>query len=208
MGRFLSVTWLGVYSVALTLSESAGAIVGRLIGGVMYPVLSQAARTEESRVADLYYKLRLKLDSFSMTATGLLAGAGGWIVHALWDKRYVDAAWILRILCFRVAVGLVVGPGETCLFSLGHTRFGFQRSVIRLIGAALFIPLGWKLGGVAGLVWGTVATELSTVIAIWPKLRELRILRLRRELLSAALFTAAFAAGAAIRPWLPNIHLR
>jgi O-antigen/teichoic acid export membrane protein len=208
MGRFLSVTWLGIYSVALTLSEAAGAIVGRLISGVMYPVLSQAARTADSAVGDLYYRLRFKLDAFSMTSTGLLAGAGGWIIHVLWDKRYADAAWILRILCFRVAVALVVGPSETCLFSLGHTRYSFQRSVIRLIGAAVFIPLGFKLGGVAGLVWGTVATEAATVVAIWPKLRELRILRLRRELLSAGIFAAAFAVGATVLPWLPNIHFR
>ena len=208
MGRLLSVTWLGVYSVALTLSEAANAIVGRLIGGVMYPVLSQTARTAEASVADVYYRLRLKLDALSMIGTGLLAGAGGWFIHVLWDKRYTDAAWILRILCFRVAVGLVVGPSETCLFSLGHTRYGFQRSVIRLIAAALFIPLGWKLGGVKGLVWGTVATELSTVIAVWPKLFELRILRLRREALSVGIFTAAFALGASLLPWLPNVHLR
>jgi O-antigen/teichoic acid export membrane protein len=208
MGRLLSVAWLGVYSVALTLSEAVSAVVGRLVSGVLYPVLSQAARTSEATIADVYYRLRLKLDTLSMIGTGLLAGAGGWFVHVLWDKRYTDAAWILRILCFRVAVSLIVGPGETCLFSLGHTRYGFQRSLTRLVAAAVFIPLGWKLGGVKGLVWGTVATEFSTVIAVWPKLFELRIIRLRREALSVGLFTAAFALGAALLPWLPNVHLR
>ena len=208
MGRLLSATWLGVYSVALTLSETAGAIVGRLISGVMYPVLSEAARDPQAAIADLYYRLRLRLDVFSMAGTGLLAGAGGWIVHALWDKRYVDAAWILRILCFRMAVALIVGPSETCLFSMGHTRYGFKRSVYRLIAAAVCIPGGWYLGGVKGLVWGTVVTELSTVIAIWPKMISLKILRLRRELLSVGILAAAFGLGAAVMPWLPKVHLR
>jgi O-antigen/teichoic acid export membrane protein len=208
MGRFLNATWLGVYTVALTLSEAAGAVIGRLVSGVMYPVLSQAARTPDGKVAELYYRLRLRLDAFSMSGTGLLAGAGGWIVHVLWDKRYTDAAWILRILCFRVAVSLIVGPSETCLLALGHARYNFKRSVTRLIAAAVCIPLGWYLGGVEGLVWGTVATEATTFFAIWPKMRELGILRYRRELLSIGIFAAAFALGAAVVPWLPMIHVR
>jgi O-antigen/teichoic acid export membrane protein len=208
MGRLLSVAWLGVYAVALTLSEAASSICGRLVSGVMFPVLGQAGRETDGKVADVYYRLRLKLDLLSMTGSGLLAGMGGWFVHVLWDQRYTDAAWILRILCFRVGLALIITPGETCLYALGHTRNVFQRSVTRLIGAIVLMPLGWKLGGVKGLVWGVVATELSTVIAIWPKLLELRILRLRREALSVAMFAAAFAIGAALLPWLPNVHLR
>jgi O-antigen/teichoic acid export membrane protein len=208
MGRLLNAAWLGIYSVALTLSEAAGAVIGRLVSGVMYPVLSQAARSPDGNVAELYASLRLKLDAFSMSTTGLLAGAGGWIVHVLWDKRYTDAAWILRILCFRVAVSLIVSPGETCLFALGHTRYGFRRSIFRLMAAAVCMPLGWYLGSVKGLVWGAVATESFTVLAVWPKLRELGILRLRREALSIGIFGAAFAVGALIMPWLPQLHVR
>jgi len=208
VGRFLGVTWLGVYSIALTLSDAAGAVVNRLISGVLYPVLSEAARGGQQGLPDLYYRLRLRLDLLAMAGTGLLAGAGGWLIHTLWDQRYVDAAWMLRILCVRVAVGLIVGPGETCLFSLGHTRFGFQRSVMRLLAALLFLPVGWHTAGVQGLVWGTVATEVTTVFAIWPKLRSLGILRLRRELLSVALFAGGLLLGAALLPWLPRVHLR
>jgi O-antigen/teichoic acid export membrane protein len=208
MGKLLSAAWLGIYSIALTLSDAAGSVVGRLVSGVMYPLLSQSARTMGSGVADLYYRLRLKLDTFSMAGTGLLAGAGGWIVHTLWDKRYTDAAWILRILCFRTAIGLLVGPAENCLFSLGHTRYGFQRSFMRLVAAAVCIPVGWKMSGVKGLVWGTVVTEAVAGLAIWPKMYELGILRLRRELLAVAIFAAAFGLGVTILPWLPILHVR
>jgi O-antigen/teichoic acid export membrane protein len=208
MGRLVSVAWLGVYAVALTLSEAAGAVVNRLVSGVMYPVLSQAGREADGKIADLYYRLRLRLDAFSMTATGFLAGLGTWIIAALWDSRYVDAGWILRILCVRVAVQLIVGPGETCLFSLGHTRFGFKRSVVRLVGATVCIPLGWWLGGIKGLVWGAVITEMLTVFAVWPKLIELKILRIQRELLAILLFVAALGLGAALALVLPELHLR
>jgi O-antigen/teichoic acid export membrane protein len=208
MGRLLGTVWLGIYSVALNLSEMVGAVVNRLIGGVLYPVLSEAGRESGSNISAIYYRLRLRLDAMSMTATGLLAGAGGWIVETLWDHRYADAAWILRILCVRTALALIIGPGETCLTALGHTRFGFLRSLCRLVGASICIPLGWYLGGVRGVMWGAVTAELFTIVAVWPKSRSLGILRFRRELISPTIFLVAFGFGRLVLPWLPRFHVR
>ncbi|MDX2021251.1 MAG: oligosaccharide flippase family protein [Deltaproteobacteria bacterium] len=208
LGRFLGAGWLGIYSVALNLSEAVSAVIGRLIGGIVYPVLSQAAREPGSDMSAMYYRVRLRLDALSMTGTGLLVGMGGWVITTLWDDRYTDAAWILRILCVRVAVSCIVGPGETCLFSLGHTRYGFWRSVSRLVSTLVGIPLGWHFGGVVGVIWASVLAEVPAFFIVWPKLRSLKILRLRRELLSVGIFLAAMGVGLAILPWLPRIHVR
>ena len=143
-----------------------------------------------------------------MGMTGFLAGAGGWIVQVLWDHRYVDAAWILQILCVRVAVTLIVSPSETCLFALGHTRYGFQRSVTRLLASLVCLPIGWHYAGVKGVIWATAVTEVVTVLAVWPKCRRLGILRLSGELRAVAIFAVAFAAGLLLRRWLPDLHLR
>ncbi|HEY2902148.1 MAG TPA: oligosaccharide flippase family protein [Polyangia bacterium] len=208
MGRFLGAAWLGVYAIALNLSDAIGAVVQRLIGSIMYPVLGHAGRDEQSDVAALYDRMRRKLDLLSMTATGFLAGVGTWIVHALWDSRYENAGWILQILCVRVAIGALVSPGETCLYALGQTQYVFRRSFFRLLGAIVLVSAGWYLDGVIGVMWGVAATELFTGLAIWPRLRQLRILHWRRELLAVALFLIALAAGIAVRHLLPAVHLR
>jgi O-antigen/teichoic acid export membrane protein len=208
IGRFLGAAWLGVYSIALMLSDAAGSLVSRLVNGVMYPVLSEAARRDGGNIGALYYRLRRRFDLLSMVGTGLLGGLGTWIVLALWDKRYAAAAWILQILSVRVAISSLVSPSETCLFSLGHTRQGFQRSVARLLTALIAIPAGWHFWGVKGLVWGTVAAEGATLFAIWPKTRQLGILRIGRELASVGIFLCAFALGRIVSPWLPILHAR
>jgi O-antigen/teichoic acid export membrane protein len=208
LGRFLGVAWLGVYSVAANLSDSLGAVIIRLVNGVMYPALSAAARSNRDDISDFYYRLRKRLDLLAMSGAGFLTGAGGWIVEVLWDRRYTDAAWILQVLCVRVAVTLIVSPSETCLFALGHTRYGFQRSITRLFASLVCLPAGWYLAGIRGVVWGTVATELFTVFAVWPKFKSLGILQISKELRSIAIFGAFMAAGALLRPWLPHIHLR
>jgi O-antigen/teichoic acid export membrane protein len=143
-----------------------------------------------------------------MAGTGLLAGAGGWIIQSLWDQRYSDAAWILRILCIKVALASIIGLGETCLFAMGHTKYGFWKSLSRFVAIIVALPLGWHFGGVLGVLWLSVVAELPAVFIIWPKLHQLKILRLHRELLSIALFLATFGVGIILLPWLPEIHVR
>jgi O-antigen/teichoic acid export membrane protein len=207
LGRLLGASWLGVYSVAINVSDAIGVVVTRVINGVMYPALSQVGREVGSNASSLYYRMRLRLDALSMTATGFVAGMGGWIVRVLWDQRYADAGWILQVLCVRLAISLLVAPAETCLFSLGHTRYGFFRSLTRLLATLILLPVGWHFAGVKGVVWGTVAAEFPTILAVWPQSRRLGILRVRRELLSVAVFLIALAAGHFLSPLLPAIHL-
>lgn len=208
LGRFLGTAWLGVYGIAVNLSEMMSSVVMRIIGGVVYPVLSEAGRDPTKNLSEFFYRVRLRLDLLSMSAAGFLGGAGAWIVHLLWDQRYANASWIVQLLCIRVAIMLIVSPTETCLFALGHTRYLFARSLTKLIGSAVCIPVGWYLGGIKGVIWGTVVAELPTVLAVWPRAYALGILRLRRELLAVAIFVGANLLTRLVIPLLPNIRLR
>jgi O-antigen/teichoic acid export membrane protein len=208
MGRFLGAAWLGVYGIALSLTDAVSSVVGRLVSSIMYPVLSEAGREPEADVAHIYDRLRRKLDVLSMCATGFLAGVGSWIVHALWDRRYDNAGWILQILCIRVALMALVTPAESCLFALGQTQYVFRRSLFRLIGAVSFVSAGWYVAGVKGVIWGVTATELFTGLAVWPRMRDLRVFRFRRELTAIAIFLAALGLGTGVSHLLPEIHRR
>lgn len=205
--KYLGMAWLGVYSVALNLSDAVSALLNRLIGGIIYPLLSHTNRDPESDMSSVYYRVRLRMDALAMTGTGLLAGAGGWIIKSLWDERYANAAWILQILCLKVAIATIIGFGETCLFSIGQTRYGFYKSLSRLVFIAAGIPIGWYAGGVIGVLWASVLAELPAIFFIWPKLHQQKILRLRRELLSVVIFLAAFGLGSIVLPYLPVIQI-
>jgi O-antigen/teichoic acid export membrane protein len=208
LGRFLGAAWLGVYGIALNLTEILSALIGRIGSGIMYPALSRAAKEPGRDLSAFFYRFRLRLDLLSMSSMGLLAGAGGWLVRLLWDTRYANAAWIVQILSIRVAITLIVTPTETCLLALGQTRNLFLRSSIRLLGTLTCIPIGWYLGGVKGVIWGAVVSEIPTIFAVWPRSRHLGILRIRRELLAIGIFCAAYLVGRVLLPWLPNLHLK
>lgn len=206
LGRFLGAAWLGIYGIATNLGEAIANLVFRIINGVIYPALSQHSRDGRD-IGHVYYRLRLRLDAAAMPALGLLAGLGPWIVGFIYDERYAAAGWILRILCVRIALSFVIAPNEAILFTLGHTRYGFLRSVTRLVATIVFIPVGWYLGGIQGVIWGTVAAEGCTLFAVWPKNYSLGILRVRRELLALCFFGATFLLAFALCRVLPHVHL-
>ena len=207
-GRYFGAKELGVYQVAAELSNSAAAVVERLIAGVLYPLLSRA-RTERSpeELTSIYYRARLALDLFAQSALGFLCAIGAWIVELIWDPRYWGAGSFLPMLCLRAATSCLVTPAECCLTSLGMPRYGFWRSLIRAVSVWLALPIGFHFGGVPGMVWAVAVTELPSLVLVWFRFRTLGMLRVGRELMAVAIFVAAYAVGSAIVPWLPEWHL-
>jgi O-antigen/teichoic acid export membrane protein len=207
LGRFLGAAWLGVYAVALNLSDAIGALASRMVTSVLYPGLSQVARDKNRDFSEFYYRLRLRLDLLSMSATGFLAGSGAWVVHALWDARYENAGWIIQILCLRTAVGCLITPPEWALIAHGLTRYSFWRSTSRLVANVVLVPIGWWLWGVSGVIWATGVSELVAGLPVWAKARSLNVFKLHRELIPIAIFVIAFAAGRGLVHLLPPVRL-
>lgn len=207
-GRFSGAAWLGIYSIAVNLSEALASVVSRMIGSLLYPALGRMSTAAPEEIGRAYYHFRLRLDLLSMLGSGFLGGFGGWIIYALWDSRYSGAAWMLQILCVRVALGALASPAETCLTAQGLPRFGFLRSLSRGITSAVAIPVGYHFYGVPGVIWAGVVSELPSFFVVWPALYRRNQLRISRELLAVALFVVAFGAGTLLKLVIPEVHVR
>jgi O-antigen/teichoic acid export membrane protein len=197
LGRFLGMSVLGVYNIALFLSEAVGTAINRVTHGVFFPVFSRAARDGPERLREVYYAARLRTDLLAVPALGGLAVLGDDVVRLLYDARYAEAGWILQALCLRVAMSCILDPCETCLFALGHTRYGFLGNVAMTAWIWIAIPVGWSLAGLEGLVVATSLSGLPILATLWPAFYRLGVLRPERE----AIAIASFAAGAGLG-WL------
>jgi O-antigen/teichoic acid export membrane protein len=195
LGRFLGVATLGIYTIAVFLSEALGAVASKITHGVFYPIFSQVRREEPERLQEVYYKTRLRLDALSMLPLGLVAVLGDWVVHILYDARYADAGWMLQALTIRVAMGCVLIPCETCLFSMGYTRYGFFQNIGRSSWILIGVPVGYYAWGIEGVVWVTALSEVPVIFTLWPPFYKLGLLKLSRELLAWAIFAVGAALG-------------
>ena len=205
LARFIGMGPLGVYSIAVYLSDAVGALVSRITGGVLYPILSQLARDSPDRIRSAYYKTRLRLDLLSLTSLGALLGLAQTVVDILYDERYSDAGWMLQPLCIRVAMACMLGQCETCLNSLGHTRYGFYRAIGQTVWVFIGVPIGWAYWGVEGVIWAVALTHVPAMVLLWLPFHSLGLLRLSRELLAVAFFVVGAIGGHLASPYVNAI---
>lgn len=198
LGEFLGVAMLGIYSIAVMLTDSLATASNRITHGVFYPVFSQVQREEPWRMRDLYYKVRLALDGMSLLPIGVLAVLAHDVVELLYDDRYKEAGWMAQALCMRVALSCMLVPAETCLFSLGQTQYGLYRNIGRAVWVLLGVPLGYHFWGIQGVVWATATSELPVLIILWVPLWRRGLLRLSREALAIGLLAVGVMIGLAL----------
>jgi O-antigen/teichoic acid export membrane protein len=195
LGRYLGVTELGVYSIGVMLSEAISTPITRVTHGILYPVLSRVYREDTGRLGTAYYRSRLGLDVLSQPVLGLLAILGPFVVRSLYDSRYAAAGWILSAFAVRVAMMCVQTPCETCLFTIGQTRYALYQNIARMLWIMVGVPVGWHFDGLRGLVWAVALSEVPIFFVLWPALYRAGLLRFGRELRALPLFAAGAGVG-------------
>ncbi len=195
LGRFLGIAELGIYSIAVMLSEAVSTVTTRITHGVLYPVFSRIRLDGEARLREVYYRTRLVLDGLALPALGILTMLGPWVVHVLYDKRYAEAGWMLQAFAVRVAMCCMLIPCETCLFSMGQTRYGLYQNVARMAWIVVAVPIGWHLFGLRGLVYAASLSELPLFLVLWPPFRSFGMLRLAGELRGLGFYASGLAVG-------------
>jgi len=167
LGQFLGAGTLGVYSIAVFLSGALGEAITRITHGVFFPAYSRVKNDGTARLKQVFYRSRLAIDALVMSALGGLCVLGPAVVHLLYDRRYADAGWMLRVLSIRVAIAALSAPYQFCLFAVGQSHYGFFLNLARTLALLGGVPLGYKFGGVAGLLWGVTLSEVPALIVAY-----------------------------------------
>lgn len=195
LGHYLSLSLLGVYSVATRFPEALTSLQKRLTHAVLFSVFSETARVNPERLVQRYYKIRLYTDLLFLTASGLLFTTGHVIIDLLYDDRYQDAGWMLQAISLQVGMAVIATSEETLLFSVGKTYYGFVRSLAKAIWIVVGIPVGWHLAGLPGVVWVVALAELPVLVVIWTGMVRQKLMRPMYEVRSVAIWSAACILG-------------
>lgn len=191
----VGTTTAGVYATAILISESVSSAAERVLHGVFYPLFSRISREGTERLREVYYRTRIRFDTFTLGGTGVLMTMAPWIIQLLFDDRYKDAGWMLQVLVLRAATNSLITPCETCLTSTGLSRYGFYQNLIRAIWVLITVPIGYALGGVAGMVWMAALSGVPSLMFLWRMFHQQGLLRLEREAWAIGMFAAGALAG-------------
>lgn len=181
LGRLLDSATLGIYSIALLMCESVSNVVNRLNTSVVFPTLSRVAHDGPAAIKKTLYRMRLGSDVLLIVPIGILFVISKELVSHLYDARYHEAGWMLRILCVRLLLTTSMCTSDSCLMAMGHSKYSLAQNICRACWILIGLPLGWHLFGIQGAIGAIATTELPVVIVLWYGLAKNNILSLRHE---------------------------
>lgn len=199
LGHYLDAKMLGVYSIAIMISEIVTGVIGKLNNTVLYPALSRVINQDRSALKGVFYKTRLGLDFAIVVPVGVLMVIGSGVMALMYDARYEAAGWMLQILCVRLAMVAMLSTSETCLFALGKPKFAVVQNACRAVWLLVGIPLAWPRFGTVGVVWVVATTEMPVWFVLWYGMAKEKLLSPLREAGSAAALLGGIATGTLIK---------
>lgn len=203
LAHYLDMAQLGVYSIAITLSEAVQSLVLKINRGVLLPAYGNIVQNDAARLRVVSYRARLGIDVFLILPIAVAMIAGSWIVRALYDVRYQEAGWIFQILCVRLLMMATLSNSESCLVALGRPQYAFAQSACRAAWILVSIPIGWSVMGLEGVVWAVALSEVPVMAVLWIGLARHRLLSLSCELRSLLFVGLGVLLGIGLLQLLP-----
>ena len=198
LGGLTGPAELGVYAIAYLLASVPQLALSQLVLRVVFPALSEVARTRPGQLASSYYRFRVPFDLASLGLAGLLFVLGDEIVRLLYDARYHTAGPMLEVLTL-AAFAARYQVAEQCYLALGRSDVLARIHGIRLVSLYVLVPAGFWVYGLPGAVW---AIALSPLVSVFPMLyfkNKFRLLDWRKELLLLAGFPAGIGVGIVVK---------
>jgi O-antigen/teichoic acid export membrane protein len=163
LGTMVDTTVLGVYSIAATLLTMAQMMFNAVVGSVIFPALSEVARSRPHDTRQSYTRFQFQVDVALFSLAGFLYMSGSGIVQILYDDRYSEAGFMLSIL----AVGLIGARyvvAEQGYLALEQAQYHVAASSSRALCLCAGVPLAFHAFGINGALAAIVATQF----AAWP----------------------------------------
>lgn len=151
LGWLVDSTVLGIYVIAYLIFGSIEQILTRIIDSVALPAFSEIARNQRD-LKPAYYRFHTVIAAIAYFSAGALMISGEVLIDLLYDQRYSDAGWILKIL----AVALLAIPFRTttqCFVALELPQLLLHVGGARLTALYLFTPICFYFFGLPGAIW-------------------------------------------------------
>ena len=196
-GAFVGADVLGFYVIASLFVTAINGTLEKLFFNVSLPALSEIARSDPSRLREIYNKLCIPGDLLLIFLTGFLFEAGHWLITLLYDPRYATAGGMLQILALSLfAVRYEIA--RQVYLSLGLPHYGTVMSVVRFASLCALVPFLYYVGGTQGAIWGMALHPLAAVPFVYAYNAKLKLIDLRRELMVLVALPIGFLCGYAL----------
>lgn len=163
IGSMLGDTELGVYSVAVKLSE-AWYFLPMIITASVFPAILKAKKKSKELYLERMQKLYDAFTWFTIPIAIIVALLSSYIIGILFGDEFIQASLVLSILIFSGVFTFLGVASSKYLISENLTKISFYRTVLGLI---INILLNVMLIPVYGIIGAAIATLVSYAFAAY-----------------------------------------
>ncbi len=200
-GKLISLEMLGVYSIAFMLATMPTQVMLRIGSTVVFPLYSNIVR-RDGALREVYLRVRSRLMAAGAWLVAVLIASGPSLVRFLYDDRYYSAGWMLQLLAVASWFQILECTNGSALLAMGRPRWVAAGNVMKLIGIAGLMILGYFLAGFPGAVGGLVAAELLKYATSAAGVHRQRLAGPAHDLAWSALTAAGATLGILLGQWL------
>jgi len=161
------------------------------MSSLLFPAISEVVRENPENLKNIYYKMRQYIDWLSAFVVGVLASFSDLIVNILYDDRYSDAGWMLKIL---VVPMLFVGTklADSCFLALGYSRLVMMLGLMSAIFLLVMTPAMYSYYGIVGALYAIAASSLIKIPVVFVKMSNQNIFSFKKEFLHVPFFVLIY----------------
>lgn len=193
LGKLLTFEQLGIYSLALFMSDVPIQLLKRWSTSVLMPVLSKKIDLPRPQ---LRQKLQRGRAVVLLGLAGVLAPLVAFAdvaIDFLYNERYVQAGWMLSILALGIWPRVLSQTARPTLLVLGKPLYAAFGNVTKLVYLLIALPLGYRAYGMLGVIVVMALNDISFYLALQIGLAREKMLLLQQDLLST-LFMAGLTS--------------
>jgi O-antigen/teichoic acid export membrane protein len=164
--KHIGLSQLGVYGIARSLADMVTLFVARASNFVLYPSVAAAGLAPFDLRKRLLHGRRTLLLGAAVGMGAFLA-VSQIIVRLLYDARYVEAAWILPVLCVGVWFGILTSTNDSILMGLARPAYPALSNAAKLITYVVGVPLAFAFYGFTAAVAVIALGEIVKYVALW-----------------------------------------
>lgn len=152
LGKLLSLTTLGVYTVAFYFADIPKQIISKINSNVLFPLICQENEVFSSSVrANLLRRRWLILVGSAILVTFLFS-TGDIIIQVLYDSRYKQAGWMLSIMSIGIWPVILNMTINQVLMAIGKPQYVAIGNFLKVVYMLVLVPLGYNLMGLFGVI--------------------------------------------------------
>ena len=199
LGRLVTMTTLGIYSIAFQISDVPRSVINAFSSRVGFPLASRLAHLPIAEFRERFLRYRLYVLLAGAFLLSVMAVWGGYIITLLYPTRYGDAVWMIPILALGLWHTLLYNTTSPALLSLGVSTYNAGGNALYCAAMLLGIPVGFHFFGLFGAMIAIAAGDLPLYVVTQIGAVRNGVKPLKQDLLLTLVFLAFLAMNYGVR---------